>query len=85
MEEAIQLFRYYGVNDECVGMFGSWAVNADHDIVNIDGTCSRYIITNNNPMLSTRERILEQLSTKTWFDADQRATLLDALDFINRD
>lgn len=85
MQEAKQLFEYYGVNNECVGLFGSWAVNADHDIVNIDEKASRYIITNDNPVLSTREKILEHLGSKNWFDADQRATLFDALDFIHRD
>lgn len=76
-------FEYYDANTNCIAIFGDWHVNEDHDIVNVSNKCNHYFIGSNNPMFKTREQILDQLSSKTWFDYSQRVTLLGALDFID--
>ncbi|MBP3671119.1 MAG: hypothetical protein J6J06_04065 [Bacteroidaceae bacterium] len=84
MEEAIRCFTLCNASINNIRIIGDWAVNENNDIVNINHSCNRYFIASNNPALQTREQILEHLSNKTWFNEEQRCSLLEVLNFIGR-
>ena len=77
-----EVFEYYGIDNECVALFGSWAISANEDIVNISVQCNKYALFSNRPNFKTENEIFEHLGGKNWFDAEQRSNLVDALSYI---
>lgn len=82
-KEAINdVFEYYKINDDCIALFGDWAISAKQDIVNISTRCNRYPLLSGVYDLYKEDKIFEQLRGKEWFDTKQQSDLSNALDFI---
>ena len=69
------VFKKYKVNASVSYLVGDWAISEDGDIININRQCSLY------PIYSSQldEDWLPHLSTKDWFDDNQRETFIEAI------
>lgn len=78
------VFEKYKITDECIALYGDWAVSKIGDIVNINKKCAEYPIFSNNPMLDTEDEIFSHLEEKSWFDAEQRRNLVYVMMFLEQ-
>ena len=77
-----EVFEYYRISEECIALFGDWAISAKQDIINISTRCNRYPLLSGCYDLQKEDKIFEHLRSKEWFDKKQQGDLSNALDFI---